>query len=74
MKQAKAFVKLRERLAANASLEKRLIEIEKTLISHDVALRDLYRKIKPLLLPPAAEPPKRRIGFKAEEKRVVYKA
>jgi len=36
--------------------------IEKTLIAHDAALRHIYEKIRPLLLPPA-ETPKRRIGF-----------
>ncbi|HJT24219.1 MAG TPA: ORF6N domain-containing protein, partial [bacterium] len=40
----RAFVKLRERLTASASLEKRLAEIERTLISHDVALRGPLRQ------------------------------
>ena len=58
----RAFVRLREAFTANAVLEKRLASIEKTLISHDPALRDVIRKIRPLLLP-APEPTKRRIGF-----------
>jgi len=58
----RAFVKIRRELLANAVLEKRLSTIEKTLIGHDAALRDLYQKIRPLLLPPK-DKPKRRIGF-----------
>ena len=58
----RAFIKMRDELAANSTLEKRLAVIEKTLVSHDVALRDVIQKMRPLLLPPA-DPPKRRIGF-----------
>jgi hypothetical protein len=58
----RAFIKMRDELAANTTLEKRLALIEKTLLSHDVALRDVIQKIKPLLLPPK-NPPKPRIGF-----------
>ncbi len=58
----KAFVRLREVLAANQSMAKRLAEVEKTLVTHDVALRDIYLRIKPLLLPPP-EAPRKRIGF-----------
>ena len=35
----RAFVRLRNELLANATLEKRLVLIEKTLLAHDVALR-----------------------------------
>ena len=58
----RAFVRLRETLAAHQVLEKKLAAIERTLLSHDVTLRDLYAKIKFLLLPPPEEA-KRRIGF-----------
>jgi len=61
----RAFVRMRQEMLANTTLEKRLAVIEKTLIGHDAALRDLYQKIRPLLLPP--EKPKRRIGFQAGE-------
>jgi hypothetical protein len=57
----RAFIRLRDELAANAALEKRLAVIEKTLTAHDNTLRDVILKIRPLLLPP--EPNKRRIGF-----------
>jgi len=58
----RAFVRLREHLAANAAILKRLAEIDQTLLRHDSALRDLYRKLQPLLAP-LPESPKRRIGF-----------
>jgi ORF6N domain-containing protein len=58
----RAFVRLRERVTANASILKRLAEIDAGLLQHDVALRDLYKKLLPLLQPPP-DPPKRRIGF-----------
>ena len=58
----RAFVRLREHLATDAAIRKRLAEIDKTLLQHDAALRDLYRRLLPLLAPPAPQP-KRRIGF-----------
>jgi hypothetical protein len=58
----RAFVQMREQLAANAAILKRLAEIDKTLLEHDAALRDVYRKLLPMLQPPP-EPPKCRIGF-----------
>lgn len=64
----RAFIKMREQLLNRAEMEKRLAEIEKVLLSHDVALRDLYQKIRPLLLPPP-EPPRRKIGFEVRAKR-----
>jgi hypothetical protein len=58
----RAFVKMREELTANATILKRLAEIDKSIFLHDSALRDIYQKLLPLLAPPP-EPPKRRIGF-----------
>lgn len=63
----RAFVKMRRELLANATLEARLHKIDKTLLSHDSALRDLYAKLRPLLLPPPDPPPKRLIGFNRGE-------
>jgi hypothetical protein len=62
----RAFIRLREHVAANTAVVARLAEIDKTLLQHDAALRDLYRKLLPLLQPPA-DPPKRRIGFHRDE-------
>jgi hypothetical protein len=59
----RAFVRMREELAANSAVLKRLAEIDRTLLQHDTALREIYRKLLPLLQPPP-DPPKRRIGFR----------
>jgi hypothetical protein len=64
----RAFVRLREQVAANQTLLRRLAEIDKTLLQHDGASRDLYRKLRPLL-EPAPEPPpapSRRMGLARE--------
>ena len=58
----RAFIRMREQLAANAAILKRLAEIDKTLLQHDAALRDIYHRLLPFRQP-APEPPKRRIGF-----------
>ncbi|MGD0652773.1 MAG: ORF6N domain-containing protein [Thermoguttaceae bacterium] len=63
----RAFVQMRERLAANAAILKRLAEIDKTLLQHDQTLRIIWQKLQPLLQPPS-EPPRRRIGFQAQDK------
>jgi len=57
----RAFVKMRAELARNQNLARRLAEIEKKLIGHDGALRDLYAKIRSLLVPPTRR--RREIGF-----------
>ena len=68
----RAFVTIREELGTNAAILKRLAEIDKTLLAHDVALRDIYQKLRPLLLPPP-EPPKPEIGFHVKENAVRYR-
>ena len=62
----RAFSQMREQLVANSAILKRLAEIDGTLLRHDAALRDIYRKLLPLLQPPP-DPPKRRIGFHASD-------
>jgi len=60
----RAFVKMREQLAANAEILKRLAEIDKTLLEHNDALQVIWEQLQPLLVPP--DPPKKgRIGFDA---------
>jgi len=61
----RAFMRMREQLAANAAILKRLAEIDKTLLEHDSSLRDLWDELQPLLQPPP-DPPKRQIGFHPE--------
>jgi hypothetical protein len=61
----RAFLKLRESMV-NQAILKRLAEIDKTLLQHNTALRDIYQKLLPLLQPP---PPLacRRIGFHKDD-------
>ncbi len=68
----RAFVKIREGLAANAAILKRLAEIDKTLLLHDAALHDIFQKLRPLLEPPPL-PPKPEIGFHIKEDAVPYR-
>ena len=58
----KAFVRLRQELATTQTLARRLAEIERTVIHHDSALKEVFRVIRPLLAPPP-EPPRKKIGF-----------
>lgn len=62
----RAFMQMREQLAANAAILKRLAEIDKTLLEHDSALRVIWTKLQPLLAPPP-EKPRRRIGFNQDQ-------
>lgn len=62
----RAFVRMREELLAHSAVLKRLAQIDKKLLEHDIVLRDVVEKLLPLLSP--AEPtPKRRIGFHSRE-------
>ncbi|MFZ4775817.1 MAG: ORF6N domain-containing protein, partial [Terrimicrobiaceae bacterium] len=61
------FVQMRDALSANEAILKRLAEIDKGLLLHDSALRDIYQKLMPLLAPPP-EPPRPRIGFHSQDK------
>jgi hypothetical protein len=64
----RAFVQMRDELTANCEVLKRIADIDRTLLQHDAGLRDIYRKLLPLLQP-APLPPKRRIGFGGDENR-----
>jgi len=64
----RAFVQQREVIAANDAILKRLAEIDKSLLIHDKALRDIYQKLLPLLQPPP-DPPKPKIGFRERSPR-----
>ena len=67
----RAFVRLREMVAANAQLAVKLAELERRLDSHDEAIVDLFAALKRLLEP--AEPKKKReIGFHVRERAARY--
>jgi len=60
----RTFVRLRRILADNASLARRLDELEK---KHDVQFKVVFDAIRSLMRPP--EPKKRRIGFGPDDDR-----
>lgn len=64
----RAFIQQREVLAANDAILKKLAEIDKTLLQHNAALRDVYQKLLPLLQPPP-ETPRPKIGFREPKAR-----
>jgi phage regulator Rha-like protein len=57
----RAFIKMREALAANQEIVSKLKEIEQRLESHDVDLQELVAAVRELMIPPP--PNSRRIGF-----------
>ena len=62
----RAFVRLREMVAANAQLAAKLKELERRFDSHDDAIANLFATLKQLLEPPEA-PKRREIGFHVQE-------
>ena len=68
----RAFVRLREMVAANAQLAAKLQKLEPRLDSHDEGIANLFAALKQLLEP--SEPTKRReIGFDFREKAARYR-
>jgi len=67
----RAFVRLRQILASNKDLAKRLDELEK---KYDAQFKIVFDAIRQLMSSPEPEsvPPKRRIGFLVEEPKVPY--
>jgi hypothetical protein len=58
----RAFVRMREELLTNAVILRRLAQIDKKLLEHDIVLQGVVEKLLPLLNPPPDQP-KRKIGF-----------
>lgn len=65
----RAFVRMREVLAGQKDLLKKLGELEKKFETHDGDIKAIFVALKRLIQVPA--PPHRRIGFMAEETPVV---
>ena len=63
----RAFVRLRQMLASNANLERRLNELEK---KYDAQFRVVFDAIRQLMAAP--EKPPKKIGFQLREKRASY--
>jgi hypothetical protein len=64
----RAFMQMREQLAANSAILQRLAEIDKTLLGHDSALCAIWSKLQPLLEPPPDSPKRRIKGFNPRDK------
>jgi hypothetical protein len=60
----RAFVKLREILASNRELARKVDELERKLQTHDRAIVDILKTIRELMNPPTAA--RRPIGFTAD--------
>ena len=61
----RAFVRLRQLLASNAALARKLDALEK---KYDAQFKVVFEAIRQLMLPPTTKP-KFRIGFHPQEKR-----
>jgi hypothetical protein len=60
----RAFVQMREQISANLGVLRRLAEIDKKLLEHDVVLREVVERLAPLLNPlPEDEAKKPKIGY-----------
>jgi hypothetical protein len=68
----RAFVRLREMVAANAHLAAKLKELERRFDSHDEAIANLFAALKQLVEPTEA-PKRREIGFHVREEGVRYR-
>jgi hypothetical protein len=58
------FVRLRQILAVNVEVARRLDELEKRVGGHDDQFVHVVQAIRQLMLPPPDNTPKRRIGFR----------
>lgn len=60
----RAFVQMRETIMTNATILKRLAEIDRRLVEHDSVLREVIDQLQPLLdAPPLEDAAKPKIGF-----------
>ncbi|MDI6803485.1 MAG: ORF6N domain-containing protein [Bacteroidota bacterium] len=66
----KAFVRLREFLATQRELSKKIHILESKIDTHDKEIHSIIEAIRQLLQPP--EKPKREIGFRISEPKVIY--
>jgi acyl-coenzyme A synthetase/AMP-(fatty) acid ligase len=67
----RAFVRLREMVAANTELAAKLKDLERRLDSHDEAIVELFAVLKQMLAPEAKA--KRQIGFHVRERTPRYR-
>jgi ORF6N domain len=67
----RAFVKLRETLAANRQLARKFEELERRIGKHDKDIAAVIEAIRQLMLP--SEQPRREIGFHVREQAARYR-
>ena len=67
----RAFVRLRQVIAAHRRLADKLSELEKKIGTHDRQIAAVFEAIKRLMAPP--ERPKKEIGFKVKERSEAYR-
>lgn len=68
----RAFVHLRQLVAANTEVTTKLGELERRVSGHDEAIRSLVAAIRQLMESPTP-PSRKRIGFRVEEGRPAYR-
>jgi ORF6N domain len=65
----RAFVKLRQLALSHKELAAKLDQLEKKVVGHDDAIRQLVAAIRQLMTPPAPAPKPGRIGFRMLEQK-----
>lgn len=68
----RAFVRLRKVAVTYPELAEKLRELEERVGEHDDAIHIIVETLRQLMQPP--EKPRRRIGFRVEERRRRYRA
>jgi len=66
----RVFVRLRETLATNKELARKLSELEKHLKGHDQQIQAIFEAIRQLMSP--TDTPRKPIGFEVKEGRAGY--
>ena len=69
----RAFVYMREQIAANRRLSQKFAELEKRLDGHDESIATLFEAIRQLLEPVETDQPRREIGFHVKERARRYR-
>jgi hypothetical protein len=69
----RAFISMREQLAAHKGLAGKLAELEARISGHDESIQDLFEAIRQLVEPPAEEEKRKEIGFHIRETAPPYK-
>jgi len=66
----RAFVRLRQTLAAHKELDQKLKELERRIQDHDEKIVAIFDAIRALMAP--AEKPRKKIGFEVKESAAHY--